>query len=163
MKVQSLFSMPNFQPTAALFSSALFTVPLKISQWQLWQRMFYISQGYILFLTWKRTENSKARQNLTIEDAKFFFFCNIYLLYSKKNFEYITLHYFTCSIRCTFSKIKKKTWLASPVTFPSKKLNLISKDWQRHNFNYISQFATGKEVKVLISPQLRTAKNCKKH
>lgn len=99
---------------------------------------------------------------LPIEDAKFFFFCNIYLLYSKKNFEYITLHYFTCSIRCTFSKIKK-TWLASPVTFPSKKLNLISKDWQRHNFNYISQFVTGKEFKVLISPHLRTAKNCKKH
>ena len=108
MKVQSLFSMPNFQPTAALFSSALFTVPLKISQWQLWQRMFYISQGYILFLTWKRTENSKARQNLTHWRCKILLFLqHLFVIFKKK----LWIHYialFTCSIRCTFSKIKKK-------------------------------------------------------
>lgn len=112
MKVQSLFSMPNFQPTAALFSSALFTVPLKISQWQLWQRMFYISQGYILFLTWKRTENSKARQNLTHWRCKILLFLqHLFVIFKKKLWiHYIALFYMYHKMYIFKDKKKKHDW-----------------------------------------------------
>ena len=36
----------------------------------------------------------------------------------------------------------------------------LFKDLKRHNFNYISQLITGKEVKLLIYPQFRATKIC---
>ena len=39
----------------------------------------------------------------------------------------------------------------------------IFKDLKSHNFHYISQFVTGNEVKLLIYPQFRAAKICRKH
>ena len=54
--------------------------------------------------TTRRSKSNKLKMQ------KVLFQQRIFTVYSRENFEYITLYYFTCSMRCMFSKIKTNDW-----------------------------------------------------